>query len=461
MKDSSSVLSAFFQPRSVAVIGASRDPEKVGHGVLKNLLTGGVFYSASARPFAGKVFAVNPNAKKILGTRCFASVLEIPAFVDLAVVCVPASAVLEVVRQCVQKKVKACVLISAGFSESGSNDLQQSILATARKGGVRILGPNSLGLIRPSVKLNASFGLTTPRLGKIAFLTQSGALADSVIDWALEEDYAFSAVVSVGNMVDLGFSELIRFFADDSQTRVISLYAEGVQDGRAFLQALQYAAKMKKPVVVLHGGKTTTGQAAAMTHTASLASSSAVFEGVLRQAGARSVETLSDLFAVSSALSNCPPCGNSWAVVTNAGGVGVLLSDYAFRYDIKLVPLSKQVLAKLNSSRVLPATWSRSNPLDLIGDATASRYKAALDVLLADKSVSGVIVAQTLQTMTEPMENARLLAAAKKRFPTKPVLAVFLGGKYSREAMQYLNRHGVPQFSEAEQAIKAAAALST
>ncbi|MBI2445916.1 CoA-binding protein [Candidatus Micrarchaeota archaeon] len=453
-------LSVFFTPRSVAVIGASRDASKVGHGVLKNLVSGGVFYAQSAKPFSGPVYPVNPAAERILGKRCHASVLDISGPVDLAVVCVPAHAVLGVVRQCVQKKVKACVLISAGFSETGDADLQQSILATARKGGMRILGPNTLGLIRPSMRLNASFGLTTPRPGSIAFLSQSGALADSVIDWALEEDYAFSAIVSVGNMADVGFAELIEHFTDDVQTRVISIYAEGVQDGPAFMRALRYAERKRKPVVVLHGGKTKTGQAAASTHTASLASSSAVFEGVLRQTGARSVDTLTDLFAVSSALSACPPCRNAWAVLTNAGGVGVLASDYADRFGVRLVPLSDAVLKKLDATKKLPSTWSRRNPLDLIGDATAERYAAALGVLMSEPSVSGVLVAQTLQTMTEPMENAKLLAAARKKFPKKPILAVFLGGKYSRTAMQYLNRHGVPQFGEVELAVKAAAALS-
>ncbi len=461
MKAKKSVgLDAFFNPRSVAVIGASRERSKVGHGVLRNLLTGGVFYAASAKAFEGDVYAVNPKAKTILGVRSFASIMDIPGPVDLAIVSVPAPVVLDVVRQCVEKRVKACVLISAGFSETGESDLQQSVLSAARKSGMRILGPNTLGLIRPSSRLNASFGLTTPRPGSTAFLSQSGALADSVIDWALEEDYAFSAIVSVGNMADVGFPELIRHFADDPQTKVVSIYAEGVQDGPGFIDALRYAAKKKKPVVVLHGGKTKTGQRAASTHTASLASSSAVFEGVLRQCGARTADTLSDLFCISSALSACPPCQNAWAVVTNAGGVGVLVSDYADRLGVNLVPLSESVLGKLARTKKLPATWSHRNPLDLIGDATAERYAAALDVLLKDKSIGGLIVAQTLQTMTEPMENARLLVDAKQRFPKKPVLAVFLGGKYSREAMQYLNRHGVPQFNEPLQAVKAAKALS-
>lgn len=457
----SSALQAFFNPRSVAVIGASRDKTKVGHGVLKNLLSGGVFYSASAKPFRGKVYAVNPNADKILGVKCHASVLDVPSPVDLAVICVPAVAVLEVVRQCVRKKVKAAILISAGFSESGDSDLQQSILAIAKNGGMRLLGPNTLGLIRPAVHLNASFGLTTPRPGSVAFLSQSGALADSVIDWALDEDYAFSAIVSVGNQADVGFAELIRYFADDVQTKVISLYVEGVKNGAEFMAALRYAARKGKPVVVLHGGKSQTGQKAAATHTASLGSSSAVFEGALLQCGAKTVQTLTELFSVSAALSNCEPCKNAWAVLTNAGGVGVLVSDYADAQGLKLVTLSEKTLKKLDATRQLPPTWSHRNPLDIIGDATASRYAAALDVLLKDPFISGVIVAQTLQTMTEPMENARLLVNAKKKFPKKPILALFLGGFYSHEAMRYLNRHGVPQFNESELAVKAAGALST
>ncbi len=452
-------LDAFFNPKSVAVIGASRKPEKVGYGVLKNLVTGGMFAAKSARPFVGKIYPVNPNAQEIMGVKCYPSVVDIPGPVDLAVVAVPAAAVLDVIRQCIAKKVKACILISAGFSETGQRGLQEQVIAEA-KGKMRILGPNTLGVIRPSSRLNASFGLTTPLPGKIAFISQSGALADSVIDWALEEDYAFSAIVSVGNMADVGFGELVRHFVDDPHTSVIACYVEGVEAGKKWMDALLYAKKNGKPVVVLKGGKTAAGKIAASTHTASLSSSAKVFEGALKQCNALSVNTLADLFSVAKALDFCPRAPNSWAVVSNAGGVGVLLSDYCEQLGVKLVPLQAGTLVKLEKTGQMPSTYSKRNPLDLIGDATPERYKAALDVLLGEPYIGGVIVVQTLQTMTDSAADAKLLVQAKGRFPKKPVLAIFLGGKYSRKSMLYLNRRRVPQFNDPKQAVRGAAALS-
>ena len=449
-------LDCFFNPKSVAVIGASRRPDSVGFGILKNLLTGGVFRSKYAKPFPGAVFAVNPNAKSILGKKCYASVQDIPVPVDLAVVCVPAPVVLDVVRQCRTKGVKACVLVSAGFSEAGKADLQEKVLAAA--GSMRILGPNTLGLIRPSVHLNASFGLTTPAPGKIAFLSQSGALADSVIDWAIEEEYAFSAIVSLGNQSDVTLSELLRHFVHDPQTSVICLYVEGVIDGKQFMAALREAKRKGKPVLVLKSGKSESGQKAAQTHTGSLAGSCRVFEGAMLQTGALPVDNLTDLFQIAKALDVCPrPEKNAFAVVSNAGGVAVLLSDYCEKYGVNLIPLKNSTLEKLDKTGVMHPAYSRRNPLDLVGDATPKRYGAALQILLKEPYIGGLLVAQTLQTMTDASANAKLVVEAK-RFK-KPILTVFLGGKYSRKSIRYLNAHQIADFSDPEKAVKADKAL--
>lgn len=449
-------LDFFFNPKSVAVIGASRDADSVGYGVLKNLLTGGVFRSRHAKPFRGKVFAVNPNAKAVLGKRCFASVSDIRTPVDLAVVCVPARVVPEVVAECAKKGVKACIIISAGFAESGNAQLQSEVLEKA--GSMRILGPNTLGIIRPAFRFNASFGLTTPAPGNIAFLTQSGALADSVIDWAIEEEYAFSALVSLGNQSDVDVAQMVRFFADDPKTKVICCYVEGVRDGRALLSSLRYARKNKKPVLLLKAGKSESGRKAAQTHTGALAGSYRVFEGALFQAGAIPVDNLQDLFLFAKALALCPPPQkNAFAVVSNAGGVAVLLSDYCEKYGVNLVPLKESTLKKLDQTGLMHPAYSRRNPLDIVGDATPERYEAALDILLEEPYVSGLIVAQTLQTMTDASRNAKLVVAAK-RFK-KPLLTVFLGGKFSRKSIRYLNAHKVADFSDPERAVKAAAAL--
>ncbi|MBI5036593.1 CoA-binding protein [Candidatus Micrarchaeota archaeon] len=449
-------LGAFFKPKSVAVIGASSKLRSVGYGVLRNLVTGGVFQSKYAKPFNGEVYAVNPNADKVLGRHAFNSVLGIPGEVDLAVVCVPSEVVPKVTRECSKKGVKACIIISAGFAEAGNKELQAEVLKAA--GRMRVLGPNTLGVIAPSSSMNASFGLTTPAPGSIAFLTQSGAIADSVIDWAIEEEYAFSAIVSLGNAADVALPELIEHFVRDRQTKVICCYVEGIRDGKAFLNALRNAKRRGKAVVVLKAGRSASGKKAVSTHTGSVAGSHKVFEGALEQGSAISVDNLNDLFLFAKALDFCPkPKSNGFVVVSNAGGVAVLLSDYCEKYGVKLVELKESTLRKLDRTRKMHPAYSRRNPLDLVGDATPERYEAALKVLLRAPYVAGLFVAQTLQTMTDPAKNAEIIVEAKKR--GKPILTVFLGGKYSRDSMLYLNGHRIADFNDPERAVKAAAAL--
>ncbi|MFH0834992.1 MAG: CoA-binding protein [Candidatus Micrarchaeota archaeon] len=453
-------LDALLEPKSVAVIGASRDPKSVGYGVLQGLLKGCVLPSEYAKPFGGKVYAVNPNAEKILGTRCYADVKDISGTVDLAVICVPAKVVPAVLRDCAEKKVKAAVVVSAGFAETGDATLQEEIAAIAKRGGMRLLGPNCLGVIRPSKSLNASFGLSMPRAGGTAFVTQSGALADSIIDWALEEMYAFSAIVSLGNKADIDEADLTEWFGRDGETKAIALYLEGVRNGHKLMTAVKTAVARGKAVLVLKGGRRGEGAKAVSSHTGALAGSYAVFEAAMRQSGAVVVESLEELFGLAKAASEQPrAAGNAVAVVTNGGGAGVLCADYCEEFGVKLAELKEATLSKLDATKLMHPAYSRRNPLDLVGDATAKRYEAALNILLADDGVKAAIVIQTLQTMTEAEEDARTVLRMRKKYPKKPIVCVFMGGKYSKAAIRLLSENGVPNYDDPRKAAKAMALL--
>ncbi|VVB68124.1 Acetate--CoA ligase [ADP-forming] I subunit alpha [Candidatus Norongarragalina meridionalis] len=452
-------LDALLEPKSVAVIGASREPRSVGYGVLQGLLKGCVMPSKYAKRFPGKVYAVNPNAKTIQGVKCHASVKDIAGDVDLAVICVPAKIVPPVLRECAEKRVKAAVVVSAGFAEVGDAELQEELATIAKKGGMRLLGPNCLGVIRPSKSLNASFGLSMPRAGGAAFITQSGALADSVIDWALEEMYPFSAIVSLGNQADVDEADLVEWFAGDGETKAIALYLEGVKDGKKLMAAVRKAVAAGKTVLVLKGGRLSGGAKAVSSHTGALAGSYAVFEAAMRQSGAVVTYGLADLLGLAQAASEQPKAGNSVVVVTNGGGAGVLCTDYCEEFGVNLVKIREATLRKLDATKLMHPAYSRRNPLDLIGDAGAKRYEAALDVLLADDAIKAAIVIQTLQTMTESEGDARAVLRIRKKYPKKPVICVFMGGKYSKAAMQLLGENGVPNYDDPRKAAKAMALL--
>lgn len=448
----------FFSPTSIAVIGASPEKNSVGNGIAVNLLKGGVFRSSYSKPFKGKVFFVNPNHKEILGRKAYASVADVDGRVDLAVVVVPARVVPQVMEECGRKKVGAVVIISAGFAEAHNNLLQDQVLEIARRYEMRVLGPNTLGLINPHSCMNASFGLTTPKPGSVAFITQSGAIADSVIDWAIEEKYAFSSIVSLGNSMDLDAADFVSYFADDEKTRVIACYLEGVKDGRKFMGALRKAREKKKPVLVLKGGRSTAGEKAVSSHTGSMAGGARVFEGALKQCNAIPVDSIEELFDFAIVLDENPlPKKNAFAVVSNAGGVAVLLTDYCERLGVNLVGFSEETLKRLDATGKMHEAYSRRNPLDLVGDALPDRYQAALDVLLEEDYVSGVIVAQTLQTMTDAVKDALVVASAKKH--GKPLIAVFMGGKYSEKGLDVLRKNNVPHYSDPLKAVKAASVL--
>jgi acetyl coenzyme A synthetase (ADP forming)-like protein len=453
------MLDMFFNPESVVVIGASRKPKSAGYGVLKSLISGGVFKSRTNRPFKGKIYGVNPNAENILGKRMYSSVLEIPGRIDLAVVAVNAKIVPLVMKELAQKKVKGAIIISAGFGELGEEGkkLEKAFLKIAKKANIRIIGPNCLGIMKPSSNLNASFGPCMAPEGNVAFFSQSGALVDSVIDWALEREYGFSAVVSLGNQADLAVTDFLLWAEKDKATKSVALYLEGLKDGRKFMQV---AKKLTKPVVVLKAGRTQTGMKAVSSHTGSLAGSYEIYKAAFRQAKVHIADNMDELFEMADALAKQPACkGNSIAIITNGGGAGVLCADHCESMGIKLAELSKETIATLDKSKKMHPAYSRRNPLDLVGDALSERYEVAIKAVLEQKDVHGLIVIQTLQTMTEPILDARAVIRAREMFPDKPIVTSYMGGKFSRKSVELLEANQVPDFNNPYKAAIAMKAL--
>lgn len=441
-------LKTLFQPRSVAIIGATDRPGSVGLGVVQNLQLG-----------KRKLFFVNPYRVKVKGTKTYKSVLDIEEAVDLAVVVVPASAVLSVVEECGQKKVGSVIVISAGFAEIGpeGKKRQGKLVKIARESGINLVGPNCLGVIRPGSSFNASFAPAMPAAGEIAFVSQSGALLDSVIDQSLGKRYAFSTLISYGNEADLGLEDFLLFLKEDSRTKVILLYLEGVKDGRRFLTVAKKVAQTK-PIVVLKAGRTASGRKAVSSHTASLAGADEVYRAAFKQAGLVAVDTLQELLATAKSLAWQPPLRSDLGIITNGGGMGVLTTDYVQQENLKLAKLTPKTVKKLKNH--LPPIVSLRNPLDLVGDAPAERYQQALEAFLKQKSIGGVVVIQTIQTVTEVEKNAKIIVESHRKFSQKPVVSVCLEGPLSQKGVAYLERHHLPNYSDPFFAVKAMKALS-
>ncbi|RME55131.1 hypothetical protein D6777_01505 [Candidatus Woesearchaeota archaeon] len=446
-----------FEPRTVALIGASRDELSVGHGIIKNLIYGGVFKTQYNIPFKGKTYLVNPNAKSILGLKCYPSILNIKSRIDLAIIAVPASFVPSIVKDCIKKKVKGIIVISAGFSETGpkGRKLQEQILKDVTKANIPLIGPNCLGIINTK-HINASFAPSTPPQGHIGFITQSGALADSIIDWAIEKNYGFSKIISVGNSASKDVSDFISYLAKDKDTKSITIYLEALNNGKKFMQAVK---KCKKPIVILKGGKTDFGKEAITTHTGTLAGSYKVYNAAFKQLGITIVEDIESLFLYAKLLSEFKKIKNNIAIITNGGGCGVVTADLCSAEGINLAKLSPSTLQKLDASGKMHPAYSRSNPLDIIGDALSIRYKTALDCVLSQKNISAAIVIQTLQTMTDPVENAKVIVKLKKKYPKKPIIALFMGGKFTKAGKHYLEIYNIPVFEFPNKAVKALKAL--
>src|SRR5579883_209708 len=406
-------LDFIFQPRSVAVIGATDREGSVGRTVLENLLQG-----KSQRA----IYPVNPNRNEVLGTRCYGAIADIPARVDLAVIVTPAVTVPGVIRECVAAGVRGAVIISAGFKEIGSEGarLEAEILAEARRGTLQLIGPNCLGIMNPPLALNATFAQTIAGSGNVAFLSQSGALCTAILDWSLREAVGFSAFVSTGSMLDVGWGDLIYYFGDDSRTRSILIYMESIGDPRSFLSAAREVAQTK-PIIVIKAGRTEAAAKAAASHTGALTGRDEVLDAAFRRCGVLRVDSIAELFSMAEVLAKQPrPKGPRLAMVTNAGGPGVLATDALINKGGELAELTRETIEALN--QLLPPHWSHNNPVDVLGDASAERYRKAVEIVSHDPNNDGVLVILAPQAMTDPTQTAEQLKDFAK-LNGKPILA--------------------------------------
>lgn len=445
------MINSLFDPKSVAVIGATDREGSVGFGLCRNLLEGGK---------RRKIYFVNPNRSEVFSKKTYPSVLDIKEKVELAVIAVPAPVVEKVAREAAKKKVDAVIVISAGFSEAGKEgEKRQEIIAEiAREAGMSLAGPNCLGVIRPGAEFNATFAPATPRKGGIAFISQSGALIDSVIDRSLSSYYGFSGIASLGNMAGVTISDLLHFFKEDKETKSIILYLEGVKEGRDFMRALKEAAQVK-PVAALKAGRSKKGGEAVSSHTGSLAGEAEVYSAVFKQTGVFEVKRITDLLNVGRVLAWQPRFEGKVGIVTNGGGAGVLAVDALSRLGVPLASLSEKTRKRLQASKVMHPDFSPENPLDIVGDARSERYEEAVSALLGDKEVGALLVIETLQIMTEPLKNAKILIEARKKYAQKPIIASFMGGKLSSKAAGLLEKNRIPNFFDPQEAALAIKSL--
>jgi acetyltransferase len=432
-----------FSPEAVAVIGAREKEGSVGRTILENLRTGG---------FKGAIYPVNPKRHRILGLRAYPSIESVPQSVDLAIIATPAATVPGVVSECARARVAGAVVISAGFKECGEAGaaLEQKVQTSRRT--MRVIGPNCLGMMVPHTGLNATFAATMARAGSVGFISQSGALCTAILDWSHRANVGFSAFVSVGSMLDVGWGDLIYHLGDDPHTRSIIIYMESIGNARAFLSAAREVA-LTKPIIVIKVGRSEAAARAAASHTGSLTGADEVLDAAFRRAGVLRVNTISELFNMAEVLGKQPrPVGPRLAIVTNGGGPGALATDALIAGGGEIAGLSEEAFRSFND--LLPAHWSHGNPVDILGDASAERYGRAVEILARDPGNDGVLVILTPQAMTECAETARRLTAVKPR-GGKPILASWMGGQATAEGVAILNRHDIPTFEYPDTAARA------
>lgn len=436
-------LDPIFKPRTVAVIGATEKEGSVGRTIVWNLIS---------NPFGGTVYPVNPNRPSVLGIRTYKNIAEIPEPVDLAVIVTPARTVPGVVEECVQAGVPGCIIISAGFKEIGETGaaLEREILNTAR-GKMRIIGPNCLGVMNPTNGLNATFAGAMARPGNVGFISQSGALCTSVLDWSFQENVGFSAFISIGSMLDVSWGDLIYYLGEDERTHSIVIYMESVGDARSFLSAAREVA-LRKPIIVIKAGKTEAAAHAAASHTGALTGSDEVLEAAFRRVGVLRVNHISDIFYTSEVFAKQPRAkGKRLTILTNAGGPGVLTTDSLISEGGELAELAPETIEALN--KILPEHWSHSNPIDILGDAGPQRYAQALEIAAKDPNSDGLLVILTPQAMSDPTQTAEQLKAYAN-LGDKPLLASWMGGAEVAAGESILNRANIPTFAYPDTAVR-------
>lgn len=443
-------LQKFFEPESIAVIGASRDKTKLGRMVLDNIINGG---------YQGKVYPINPKAGDISGLQTYADVEQIPYFVDLAVIVIPSKFVVQTIKQCANKGVKGAVIITAGFGETGEEGRvwEDQIREIARASKMRILGPNCLGFINPKIKLNASFSKNTPKPGNVGFLSQSGAFGTAILDWADGSEIGFDLFVSIGNKLDINESDLLEYWNEVGVPQVVVSYLEDIRDGRKFNE-LNSTLTKNAPHIILKPGKTEAAKKAIQSHTGALAGSDLVVSTALKQFGCLRADGMHDLFDMIRAFALQPlPKGNRIAIVTNAGGPAVMTTDFIEEHGMKVARFEKRTTEILKEK--LPRTANIHDPVDVIGDALADRYAAAIDATLGDPNVDALIVLLTPQVMTQIEETALYIGRLSKTHG-KTVAAAFVGGRYVESGRDKLEELGVPVYHYPDRAVLAIKAMN-
>jgi acetyl coenzyme A synthetase (ADP forming)-like protein len=432
-------------PESIAVVGASSNSQKVGHAVLKNILDGG---------FEGPVYPINPKTKTILGIKCYPLLQDVPGSIDCAVIIVNRNIVPTIMKDCAKKGVKAAIVISSGFGETDEEGkkAQNDLVQIAELSKITMMGPNCLGLINPWQKLNATFGLPVDEPGRIALISQSGALITSIQDWAKENKVGFSLIASIGNKAAIDEVDFLEYLTGDKKTKVIAAYLEDISRGQEFMRIAERVGKIK-PLVILKSGRSLAGAKAASSHTGSLVGSDAAYECAFRRLGVIRVGSIEHLFDVSTALAYQPlPKGNRIAVITNAGGPGIMMSDALEMSGLEVVNIDDKTKSDL--LEFLPPSSSVNNPVDVLGDADKKRYGKSLDTVLKSNSVDGVIVILTPQKMTDDASIAKELAKISKKYQ-KPVMTCFMGASTVEEGIKILRENHIPQYSVPERAAKA------
>jgi|HigsolmetaAR201D_1030396.scaffolds.fasta_scaffold02072_4 acetyltransferase len=440
-----SSLDALFLPRSVAVVGATERAGSVGRTIVENLING---------PFGGPIYPINLKASSILGLKAYQRLADVPGPIDLVVVVTPAPTVPGVIREAVDVGARGAIVISAGFREVGPEgaELERQVLEEARRGNMRIIGPNCLGLMNPMRGLNATFASTIARPGHVAFISQSGALCTSVLDWSLQENVGFSAFISIGTMLDVGWGDLIDYLGNDPNTRSIVMYMESIGDARTFISAAREVA-LNKPIIIIKAGRTAAAAQAAASHTGALTGSDEVLDAAFRRCGVLRVNTIGELFNMAEILAKQPrPTGPRLTILTNAGGPGVLATDALISNGGQLAELSPETIEELN--KILPPHWSHGNPVDILGDAGAERYVEAMKILAKDPNSDGLLVTLTPQAMSEPTRVAELIRQ-QAGLTHKPLLASWMGGAEVEAGEHILNQANIPSFSFPDTAARA------
>ena len=440
-------LDKVFNPQTVAVIGASDVEGSVGYAIVKNFTQSG---------FAGKVYFVNIKKPEILGVKTYQTVDQIPDQIDLAMIATPAKTTPAVMEECGKAKVKGVIIVSAGFKETGpaGKALEDEVGKLAKKYDIRVIGPNCIGILRPRTNLNATFLDKMPKPGNIAFLSQSGALGSAILDWAIHENIGFSNFVSVGSMIDVDFGDLIDYFGSDPKTKSILMYVEGITEARKFMSAARHFARTK-PIIVVKSGKFSESAKAAASHTGSLSGSDEIYDAAFKRAGVVRVNEIADLFNAAEVLGTQPlPKGKRVAIITNAGGPGVMASDALIGFGGQLAKISQKSIDTLNGC--LPAFWSHGNPIDVLGDAPPDRYRAALDAALNDENVDGILIIFTQQAVSDSIGIANSIVdlVRNKPYQNKTILTSFMGFGAVLEANGILNANNIPTYSTPEQALK-------